>query len=109
MSWIPWQSVQRATTAPFTGVPWLLRSDAVLPPGAGLRDRDARRRGFLHVVGAVAIHAERRRAIAARDGLLVHAVEGLRVVVEVALAALLVERHGYGAAAGEGAWRMRYL
>ena len=66
------------------------RRDPLVAARAGLRDARARLGRLLDVVRAVAIDADRRGAIAARDRRLVHAVERLRVVGEVAAAALLV-------------------
>ena len=67
-------------------------SHTLMTRGAGFRHRFSRLRRLLDVVRSVAVDANRRCAVATRDGLLVHAVERLGVVGEMALPALRV--HG---------------
>jgi hypothetical protein len=85
MSCERWQSVHTGTSAeePFV-------RHALVTSRAGLRDPRARLRRLLDVVRPVAVDADRRGPIAAGDRRLVHAVERLGVVREMAPPALFV-------------------
>src|SRR6188508_1399508 len=83
------------------------RRDTLMAARAGLRHGVARCRGLPDVVRSMAVDAHRCRAIAARDGLLVHAVERFRVVGEMTLAALRVHRQREVTPADESALWMR--
>ena len=99
MSCERWQSVHTGTSSLWfstSDLPCTLFDvhvgDGRVAACAGARDRGARLAGRLDAVRAVAVAAERGARVALREQRVVHAVERLRVVVEVAGLAGVAER-----------------